>query len=468
MSLSRRDFLRYSGIGLGSLMLPMGMPFTARAQAAGGPSKTLVVIFLGGGADGLNLVIPRDDPAYDARRMGFEGMWWDPVAANQLGSSGWEMHPEFVQSTPGGLGRLKELFDAGDLSVVQAVGGTASRSHFQARDAMERANPDAPYDDANGWLYRTLQQLDLKGGELRTDIPVLSSITLGKSLQGSLYGDNVVHSLAFPNLASFAIHGAVSSAVRAQREAAMLAMYDAPGSASPPDLVRRAGAGALSATGELNGLAAGLGDGVFESGGWNGFNNVLRDAARLIRAEEIIQSDPGVRIIALDMGGWDHHSQQGPDLDRMARSLAIGLAGFRRLLAAPIGGSSSDALDDTMVLAMTEFGRTVRPNKDNGTDHGTGSVMFAMGGGNFRGGEVFSLGSPDGMGGQQGVTMGNGRLFPGLGDGQLFEDRDLAATTDFRDVFDDVLRNFLGLTGGEVDPVLRSHPVTAGYESMFS
>jgi uncharacterized protein (DUF1501 family) len=133
----------------------------------------------------------------------------------------------------------------------------------------------------------------------------------------------------------------------------------------------------------------------------------------------MIKADIGVRVIALDMLGWDHHRDEDARMPAMALELAVGLAAFHADLGSDV--------DRTLLLAHTEFGRTAAENGANGADHGHGSVMLALGGG-VRGGRVVLRDAQ----------------WPGLGPDELYEGRDLEVTTDFRDVLAEVLDRHLG------------------------
>jgi uncharacterized protein (DUF1501 family) len=154
----------------------------------------------------------------------------------------------------------------------------------------------------------------------------------------------------------------------------------------------------------------------------------LRHLAALIKA------DVGVHVAATDHLGWDTHHFELNELDQRVPELADCLAAFHADL-----GSHADR---TLVLVMTEFGRRVRDNM-SGTDHGHGSVMFALGGG-VNGGQVFLR---DGT-------------WPGLSEQDLYEGRDLQVTTDFRDVFGEVMLRFLGLGFTKTKEVLLGHSLT--------
>jgi uncharacterized protein (DUF1501 family) len=134
-------------------------------------------------------------------------------------------------------------------------------------------------------------------------------------------------------------------------------------------------------------------------------------------AGEMLRAPDGPRIAALEIGGWDTHVAQVPRLKRVLEQLDAGLAALKEGLG--------DAWKQTAILTMTEFGRTARVNGTKGTDHGTGTVAFLMGG-----------------------TVAGGRVladWPGLGQGRLLENRDLAPTTDLRSVAKGLLVHHLGL-----------------------
>jgi uncharacterized protein (DUF1501 family) len=145
------------------------------------------------------------------------------------------------------------------------------------------------------------------------------------------------------------------------------------------------------------------------------FGNSLRQIAQLIKA------DVGLEIAFTDMGQWDTHVNQGNSRGQLANLLnqfSTGIAALYQDLG--------QRMDDVVILTMSEFGRTVRENGNRGTDHGHANAMFVMGN-SVRGGKVY------------------GR-WPGLKDDQLFEGRDLALTTDFREVFADIAMRHLGAT----------------------
>ena len=290
------------------------------------------------------------------------------------------------------LAPLLPLYSSNELVWVHAAGSPHdSRSHFDAQDFMERAAPGDP-TVATGWLNRYLQAAGIAPGH--------AGITIGTGTSPALQGD--VPTLSFKSLARFQLTGAR----RARRRDALEAMY----SWTSARLLGQAAEGAF-ATVDLLGQVVPTPAVAYPL---TGFGAAMQEVAALIKA------DIGVRVVSVSLGGWDHHSNELTRLEGVANDLAATLAAFH----ADLGVDASR----TLTLGMTEFGRTAAENGSGGTDHGHGSVMLALGGG-VSGGQV--------------VTAGG--QWPGLGPADLFEGRDLAVTTDFRDVFAEVLDRHMGL-----------------------
>ncbi len=154
----------------------------------------------------------------------------------------------------------------------------------------------------------------------------------------------------------------------------------------------------------------------------NDFGRGLQQIARLIKAEV------GVEAAFADIGGWDHHSNEAPQLSNLLQPYGNSLAAFAR--------DMGDRMEDIVIVTMSEFGRTAREDGNAGTDHGHGNVMMVLGG-PVRGGKVY------------------GR-WPGLEPEQLYEKRDLAVTTDFRDVLGELVSRHLGQKTESVFPGYKS------------
>jgi uncharacterized protein (DUF1501 family) len=158
---------------------------------------------------------------------------------------------------------------------------------------------------------------------------------------------------------------------------------------------------------------------------------VTRRLAWQVRPDELIKGNVGVRVIAISIGGWDHHTNLVAQLAPLGAELSGSLKAFHDDLGADLGR--------TLTLVMTEFGRRVDENGGDGTDHGHGGVMMAMGGG-IAGGRVI-------------VKDG---VWPGLAPANRFIGEDLQVTTDFRDVFAEALSRHMGLAVSAMGPVFPS------------
>jgi len=398
MPITRRELMKTAALGATAFLLPGGI---RNARAAGG-EPVLVAVFMRGAADGLHLVVPHGDPRYYQLR---------PQIAVPRGS---EIDLDGFFGLCPQLAALHPLYQSGQLAVLHAFGSPAgTRSHFDAQDFMERAAPD-DFSVYDGWLNRYLRAI----GSDRS----LAAVTLGDAKALALEG--AAPSLSFRSLSGFRMSGEF----RSERRAALETLYRS----LPGTLLGRSGGELFDA---LDQVAAIENDSQVEYPRWYGFGKALRDAAALIRA------DVGVRVVALDVGGWDHHEDLPGSMDHTAPRFAEALAAFMQDL-----GSSAGR---TAVMVTTEFGRKCQEDGSLGTDHGHGSVAFMLGAG-VHGGRVL-------------VRDG----WPGLGPDELFDGRDLAVTTDFRDLFAEVLDRHMGLA--QLASVFPRHPVDTGrYPGVFS
>jgi uncharacterized protein (DUF1501 family) len=414
-AMNRRFFLKSSGIALASIGVMTSAPSflqrTALGQAAsvgGGRRKTLIAIFQRGAVDGLNVVVPHGEKSYYDLR---------PNIAIPRPSSGnaeaaidldgfFGLHPS--------LAPFKPFWDARQLAIVDAVGSPDNtRSHFDAQDYMESGTPGVK-STTDGWLNRYLQvQPDAKATPFRA---VAMTQNLPRTLQGR------AGALAVTNLADFTIRGGNSSQ---SLQGGFEAIYDQ----------------------SVNDVLSGTGRETFEAVNFlkrvnpaqykpeNGalyprtpFGNSLLQIAQLIKA------GVGLEVAFTDVGGWDTHVNQG----NARGQLAIRLTEF----GAAIGALAKDLgprMDDVLILTMSEFGRTARENGNRGTDHGHANAMFVIGN-SVRGGKVYGQ-------------------WPGLKSEQLNENRDLALTTDFRDVFGEVVTKHL--RGGSLEKVFPGYASSA-------
>ncbi|HSD10526.1 MAG TPA: DUF1501 domain-containing protein [Candidatus Binatia bacterium] len=408
LALTRRSFLARSALTLFSVGVVPGLlrrtaltdraPFSAKR-------KVLITVFLRGAADGLNIVVPYAERDYYPLRP--------TIAVPRPGSHGqaaidldgfFALHPS--------LAPLKPLYDARELAIVHAVGSPdTTRSHFDAQDFMETATPGSKATP-DGWLNRYLQRA------LRPDATPFRAVAIAPRMPRTFEG--AAPALAIDDLASFRLAGGGSrgrpfeQGLYARRHDPVFASV-VRDSFSLIHTLDRAGPGAPPRA-----AGGGYPDGPL--------GKSLSQAACLVRA------DVGLEVAFVEVGGWDHHVNEGGVDGQLARSLAelgTALAAFRHDLGA--------RMRDVLLVTISEFGRTAHENGNRGTDHGRAGVMLVLGG-EVRGGKVYGD-------------------WPGLRAERLFEGRDLALTTDFRTVLAEIVSRHLGFRDpATIFPGFRASP----------
>jgi uncharacterized protein (DUF1501 family) len=405
--MDRRFFLKSSGIALASLGMMNAAPsFLQRValgqgrrngNATGGRRKTLIAIFQRGAVDGLNMVVPYGEKDYYTLRPTLaiarpDGASNREAAVDLDGFFG--LHPA--------LNSFKPLWDAKRLAIVEAVGSPDNtRSHFDAQDYMEAGTPGVK-STRDGWLNRYLQtKPDAQGSLFR-------AVSLTQNLPRTLQGRAAA--LAISNLGDFTIRaGAQSASVQGGFES----IYEQ----SVGDALSGTGRETFEAIDFLK--RANPAQYKPENGARyprGAFGNSLLQIAQLIKA------GVGLEVAFTDVGGWDTHVNQGS----VRGQLALRLQEFGAGISALVTDLGTERMDDCVILTMSEFGRTARENGTRGTDHGHANAMFVIGN-SVRGGRVYGD-------------------WPGLRNDRLYEGRDLALTTDFRDVFGELVQNHLGST----------------------
>src|SRR4051794_14901991 len=390
MSITRRVFLKNGALAVvATSAIPAFLSRAAFAGSIGAGKKRLVVIFQRGAADGLNIVVPHGERAYYSMRPTIAIQRNDVVDLDGF----FGLHPS--------MNSLKPLWDTKHLAIVHAAGSPdTTRSHFDAQDYMESGTPGLKSTE-DGWLNRCLHS-----NETDKDSP-FRAVALGTSLPRILSGS--VPAVAIDNVNNFSVgaRGPVASPASNTFES----MY----AQSVDTVLHGTGAETFDAVRMLRSAdpakyrpAAGAN---YPRGR---FGDSLRQVAQLLKA------NLGVEVAFTDIGGWDHHVNEGSSQGQLANLLRE----FSQSLSA-FWTDLGDLAEETVVVTMSEFGRTARENGNRGTDHGHANVMFVMGG-PVRGGKVY------------------GR-WPGLNDGQLYEGRDLAVTTDFREVLSEALYRHNGV-----------------------
>jgi uncharacterized protein (DUF1501 family) len=395
--------------GLGLLTGPVRAlsPLLFAGSAPAASRKTLVAVFLRGGADALNMVVPYADEDYRRLRPRIA-----IPAADREGEKGVVVLDERFGLHPA-LAPLRALWDQSLLAPIVCTGSPhPTRSHFDAQDFMEYAAPGLR-TVKDGWLNRYLEATRAQ----RRD--GLRGLAMQRLLPRAARG-------AFPVLA-------VADHEKGDVESVLDTFDDLYG-------------GARDAAGAMDGDSGPQPEPALDTSVQVGRDTIdslrklfdiidRRDPAQrgrgpyprssfglqMRRVAQVIKADAGLEVACVDLAGFDHHVNEGGssgDFARRMEQLGGGIAAFAQDLGPRFA--------DVAVLVMTEFGRTVLENGNQGTDHGHGSCML-LAGGAVRGGQVFGKWS-------------------GLDEKKLYEGRDLQVTTDFRAIFDEVLGAFMGFT----------------------
>lgn len=409
---SRRVFIKSGAMAM--LTLGFAPSFLGRAAAAPtGRKKLLIAIFQRGAVDGLNMVVPYGDADYYRARpsIAIARPGADDGAIDLDGFFG--LHPR--------MATFKPLWDRGELAIVHASGShDTTRSHFDAQDYMESGTPGVK-STRDGWMNRYLQGSGIReqgSGNGEQGNP-LRGVALTKQMPRSLQGP--APALAIGRTEDFAV---ADMGARTSFEEIYQAAQDR--------TLKGTGGEAFDAMRVLAQKNAGpyrpANNAAYPR---SAFGQALQEIARLAK------SDVGLEIAFAESTNWDHHVNEGGAQGQIANRLDD----FARGIAA-LAQDLGDRMGDTVIITMSEFGRAVAENGSRGTDHGHGNAMFLIGGG-VKGREVHGT-------------------WPGLSIDQRFEGRDLAVTTDFRDVFSEVLIAHLGAPRGTAARVFPGYTLEPG------
>lgn len=398
---------------------------TAPTPAQTGPAHKLVVVMLRGAVDGLSVVVPHGDAGYRQSR--------GSIALPAPGSADGSVLPlDPLFGLHPALARLMPLWQRGHLGFVHASGSPdPTRSHFDAQDYMETGTPGRK-STPDGWMNRLLAQLPGPAAPTR-------AVNMGPTPPRILAGSATVAQLGLGPRALEA-----KAIDNPELQAALGRLYGHEG-----DLARtlqearesRSEMGRSMATAEARSRQAQREAQM--SPGSSGDNGRSSDpsadagaptargfAADALRLGQLIQADPHTQLAFTSVGGWDTHVNQGGARGALANRLGSLGEGLESLVQ-----GLGDAFEHTVIVVMSEFGRTVRQNGTGGTDHGRGNVMWLLGG-----------------------PVAGGRVrgeWPGLDRSALADGRDLAVTSDFRGVLSPILQQHLGLSDhamGQVFP----------------
>ena len=380
-SFSRRGLLGAGAIGFASLFGTRSALAQIAVQKHPTDENVLVVIFLRGGIDGLNTIIPVGDDDYYRLRP---SLGIPKNKAIKLDED-FALHPS--------LNALEGLYREGNLAAVHAVGSMdQTRSHFEAMSAMERGLATARGAESSGWVARYLSS------NPQAESSPLRSVAIASVMPDSLRGG--LDAVALESIADYKLNDPIGGQFR-KRLAEKYRIGN--------DIISRSGRESLRVLKQLDSLSSDLTQS-------RGFGNYPAGelAFGLAQVGALIRANVGLEVACLDYGGWDTHVLQGGTEGIMAnqlQQLGDSIAAFMR----DIGPNASQV----SVIVMSEFGRRVYENDGFGTDHGRGTIMLAIGAG-VRGGKVY----------------GN---WPGLSADSLEGPGDLRVTTDYRNVLAEML-----------------------------
>jgi uncharacterized protein (DUF1501 family) len=404
MAVSRREFIR-GGVSAFTIGFAAPAFLSDLARAQGARARNLVIVYLGGGNDALNTVVPYTDSFYFSRRPNIA------VPAGQVLQIGSDSSGKPLGLHPRLTG-LRDLFNSGRLAIVQRTGYlNSSRSHFQGKDIWDTANPSLT--DSEGWLGRYLETVPLDP---------LSGWSATQELPRALLSRDVSVP-AIPNAAGYAFSSFNAAEAANERAAATRIASHLPADRPHLSFVNTSAQAAFATIDRVASAAAYTGTVTYPN---NGFALALRTVA------EALVRGLGTRVFWVQTGGYDTHAGQGN----------AGAGAYANLMGTFGDGVAAFAEDlrrrgpwnDTLILQFSEFGRRVFENGSQGTDHGAAAVMMAAGG-LVRGGMYGTAPSLD-------PNPANPTLENNGGDVR-FE-------TDFRSVYARVLDNWLGANSSAI------------------
>ncbi len=399
-TLFRRDVLK--GLVAASVggVLPIPGLRSLAFGAEPGRAPILVVLHLRGGCDGLNLVSPASDPDFIAARIGDLRVAMDGKDAGYALAGGPDPKIDFrLHPAAGGLA---ELYQNRALAIVHASGLTnKTRSHFVATDMMDRgvtSDPDLAHIPS-GWLSRAV---------------AAKSRFAAMTAQGTLSGDlaDMTNAMAIPDLA-----GGLPPVGGPAVSSALWQLYR-----NSAGAMASAGRDCLQMMAEIDPKVPRDPQGriaAYQPDGGASYDTAADFARPLKTVAQLIKMDMGLQVATLEYGNWDTHEYQAGRFRYQVERLSNGLAAFWTDMAA--------YHDRLVVVTATEFGRRLRNNKSNGTDHGRAGVTLVLSG-KGTGGKFYGP-------------------WPGLKTEQLDEGVDLAVATDYRRILTEIVNAHLGVPG---------------------
>jgi uncharacterized protein (DUF1501 family) len=427
--LNRRDFLKtcgVAGVAAGTSQRALAYFAPPPLLPADATGDTLIVVFLRYAMDGLSLLPPGANSPYradyESNRVNTRIPTSGTGAALALNGTQWAMHPRGTA--------LRDLFQANHLAIVTSAGqlqpNPVVRSHFEAQSNLEFGFGGGTGTNI-GWLTRHL----VSGGLPAT--VALPATSMGSITASSLLGSS--DAITMNSASDFRLdtyhwswqnddpsHGLVGAVTRTNALWGSGTALEAAGidTLSSLALLRPIDFNPYDAINHPNGYQP-AGGANYNLQYNSGFGTQLRNIAQLVKL------NLGLRAVTIDLGNWDTHVNQGNPTQsydwfgNQVQSLSDGLGAFYTDLASDPSG---DYMQHVNVIVVSEFGRRVQENADNGTDHGYGNVMLALGGA-VNGGQVYGT-------------------FQGLSGDELYQGTDVAVTTDYRQIISEALIRRMG------------------------
>ena len=385
--MKRRKFLEHLALATGGMLIPVGsQSWIARSANQISNPQRLVVILLRGAIDGLNVVVPHQETDYYDLRPSIAIPYpGEPQGAIDLDGF-FGLHPR--------LSDLVALWKKKNIAFVYNSGSPdKTRSHFDAQDYIESGTPGTK-STLDGWLNRLLAALPAD----RLTQALNVGVTTPRILQGKMTvanlrpGKHSLHKLPidrpFINQAFTRLYSDDSELAQAYRK----------GIEAREIIMTELQQEMISASGNANSV--------------NGFVDDAKEVGKLMH------SDARTQLAFMNIAGWDSHVGEKYILNRSLPHLGQGLVALIQELG--------HIYSNTVIMVISEFGRTVKENGNQGTDHGHGNVIWLLGGG-IRGGQIYGK-------------------WEGLEDSVLYEGRDLPVTTDFREVISSILVNHMRIS----------------------
>jgi uncharacterized protein (DUF1501 family) len=395
--------MRYAALAAGGVIIPFGRDaWAATSPDATTTQRKLIIVMLRGAVDGLSVVVPYGDANYYRSRP--------TIAVQRPGQEGGALDLDGYFGLNPALAALQPLWQQRKLAFVHASGSPdATRSHFDAQDYLESGTPGRK-GTQDGWMNRLL-------GELQGTATPTRAVSIGPLMPRILSGR-----MPASNIASGSAGSRPTLLDKPQIGSAFDQLYQGNDRYSKTYQQAQETHKEVMSSMDEEMMAA--------NGGAPLPNGFPDDTARLA---QLMRNDPHVQFAFMALGGWDTHANQGSAKGQLANRLmplGQGLASLAQHLG-PV-------FDDTTIVVMSEFGRTVRQNGNNGTDHGHGNVMWLIGG-PVNGGKVYAD-------------------WRGLEDSHLHEGRDVPVTTDFRYVLGQIAERHLRISDTRLQNVFPGLP----------